>query len=206
MFLFGRNKLKIRSEEDEDRFKIFVGYYSIKQKDAFKEKVLEELIGDNLCLGVMDSKLFYCGPQEESKITFIEMVKHLEFTRIPYKKIEIKKIPEVSMFGLTVKKGSKKTDKDYVYGFVVNKDNFKLIEEHVKVNKLNIYYFIDRTGLAEEALFKKLEENYEDIDEMGKDFYYQIFDNNFMNQLVISSEIERSEEIKEIVDKCYSEL
>lgn len=206
MFLFDKNKLKIRSEEDEDRFKTFVEYYRIKQKDVFKENVLKELIGDNLCLGVMDSKLFYCGPQEESKSTFREMIRHLDLTKIPYKKIEIKKIPEVSMFGLTVKKGSKKTDKDYVYGFVVNKDNFKLIEEYVSVNKLNIYYFIDRTGIGEDALLQKLGENYEDLDEMGKDFYYQIFNNNFMNQLVILSAIELAEEIKGIVNKCYSEL
>lgn len=204
MFLFGRNKLKVRSEEDEDRFKTFVEYHGIKQKDVFKGNVVKELIGDNLCLGVMDSKLFYCGPQEESKITFREMIEHLDFTRISYKKIEIKKIPEVSMFGVTVKKGSKKTDKDYIFGFVVNKDNFKMIEEYV--NKLNIYYFIDKTGLDEEALLEKLKENYEDVDEMGKDFYCQIFDNNFMNQFVILSAIERVAEIKEIVNKCYSEL
>ena len=46
MFLFGRNKLKVRSEEDEDGVKTFVNYYGIKQKDTFKVKVLNELMGD----------------------------------------------------------------------------------------------------------------------------------------------------------------
>lgn len=201
MFLFDRNKLKIKSEEDEEGVKTFIEYYGIKQKDVFKVKVLKELIGDNFCLGVLDSRLLYFPTQEESEISFKEIIEHLYFTRVEYKKIEIKKIPEVSMFGVTIKKGSKKIDKDYIVGFVVNKDNFKRIEEYV--NKLNIYYFVDKTGLGEEALLQKLGENYEDVDRMGKDFYYQIFDNNFNGQLAILS---GNESVEEIVNKCYSEL
>ncbi len=204
MFLFGRNKLKVRSEEDEDRIKTFVEYYGIKQKDAFKVKVLNELIGDNLCLGVLDSKLLSFGTQEESKISFTEIIEHLDLTRVAYKKIEIKKIPEVSVCGVTIKKGAKKTDKDSIVGFVVNKDNFNRINAYV--NKLNLYYFIDKTGLDEEALLQKLVENYEDVDEMGKDFYCQIFNNNFNDQLLVLSGSEPAAEIKEIVNKCYSEL
>ena len=46
MFLFGRNKLKVRSEEDEesDRVKTFVEYYGVKQKDVFKVKVLNDYL------------------------------------------------------------------------------------------------------------------------------------------------------------------
>lgn len=108
------------------------------------------------------------------------------------------------MFGLTVKKGSKKIDREYIVGFVVNKDNLKRIEEHI--NKLNIYYFIEKTGLDEDVLFQKLLENYEDLDEMSKDFYYRIFDNNFGNHLVILSESEQALKIKEIINRCYSGL
>ena len=204
MFLFCRNKLKVRSEEDEDRIKTFVEYYGIKQKDTFKVKVLNELIGDNLCLGVLDSKLLSFGTQEESKISFTEIIKHLDFTSVAYKKIEIKKIPEVSVCGVTIKKGAKKTDKDSIVGFVVNKDNFNRINEYV--NKLNLYYFIDKTGLDEEALLQKFEENYEDVDEMRKDFYCQIFNNNYIDQFVVLSGSEPAAEIKEIVNKCCSEL
>lgn len=204
MFLFGRNKLKVRSEEDDDCFRTFVEYYGIKQKDTFKVKVLNELIGDNLCLGVLDSKLLSFGNQEESKISCIKIIEHLDFTRVSYKKIEIKKIPEVSVCGVTIKKGAKKTDKDYIVGFVVNKDNLNRINEYV--NKLNLYYFIDKTGLDEEALLQKLRENYEDLDEMGKDFYCQIFNNNFNDKLLVLSGSEPAAEIKEIVNKCYSEL
>ena len=204
MFLFGRNKLKVRSEKDEDRIKTFIEYYGIKQKALFKVKVLKELIGDNFCLGVLDSKLLYFGIQEESKVSFKEIIEYLDFTRVAYKKFEIKKIPELSMFGVTIKKGAEKTDKDYIVGFVVNKDNFKRIEEYV--NKLNMYYFIDITGLGEEALLQKLVENYKDVDEMGNNFYCQIFNNNFNNQLAILSGSEQATEIKEIVNKCYSEL
>lgn len=204
MFLIGRNKLKVRSEEDEGGSKTFIEYYGIKQKNDFKVKVLKELIGENLCLVVMDSKLLYCESQKELQITFKKLIEHLDFAGVAYKKNEIKKIPEVAMFGVTIKKGSKKTEKDYIVGFVVDKDNFKMIEEYV--NKLNIYYFIDKTGVAEEALLQKLEENYEDVDEIGKDFYCQVFDNVFINQLVISSGIEPATEIKEMVNKCYSGL
>ena len=204
MFLFCRNKLKVRSEEDEDGVKTFVNYYGIKQKDTFKVKVLNELIGENLCLVVLDSKLVSFGTQEESKISIPEIIEHLDSTKVAYKKIEIKKIPEVSVWGVTIKKGAKKSDRDYIVGVVVNKDNFNNIYEYV--NKLNIYYFIDKTGLDEEALLKKLEENYEDVDEMRKDFYCQIFSNNFTDQLVVLSGNEPAAEIKEIVNKCCSEL
>jgi len=204
MFLFCRNNLKVRSEEDEGGVKTFVNYYGIKQKDTFKVKALKELIGENLCLVVLDSKLVSFGNQEESKVSITEIIEHLDFTKVAYKNIEIKKIPEVSVWGVTIKKGAKKIDRDYIVGFVVNKDNFKNIYEYV--NKLNIYYFIDKNGLDEEALLKKLEENYEDIDEMRKDFYCQIFNNNFNSQMVVLSESEPAEKIKEIVKKCYSEL
>ena len=108
------------------------------------------------------------------------------------------------MFGLTVKKGSDKKHKDYIIGFVVNKDNFNMIEKYI--NNLNMYYFIDNTGFSEEELFQNLGENYEDLDEIGKDFYLEIFDNTFINKLVISSKIELATEIKEIANKCFSEL
>ena len=204
MFLFGRNKLKVKSEEDEDGVKTFVNYSGIKQKDTFKVKVLNELIGDDFCLGVLDSKLLSFKTQEESKILITEIIKHLDFTKVAYKKIEIKKIPEVSVCGVTIKKGAKKTDKDYIVGFVINKDNLKSIDEYI--NKINLYYFIDKTGLNEEALLQKLGENYEDVDEMKKDFYCQIFNNNYIEQLVVLSGSEPAAEIKEIVNKCHSEL
>lgn len=204
MFLFGGKKLKVKSEEHEDGGKIFVEYYGIKQKDVFKVKVLNELVGDNLCLGVLDSRLSSFAIQEESPITFTEIIEYFDSANISYKKIEIKKIPEISMFGVTIKKGSKKTDKDYVIGFILNKDNINIIEEHV--NKFNVYYFIDRTGLNEDELLQELEKNYEEIDEMGKDFYCRIFNNNFSGQLVISSGNVPAAEIEEIVNKCYSDL
>lgn len=204
MFLFGRNKLKVRSEEDEDGVKIFVNYYGIKQKDTFKVKVLNELIGENLCLVVLDSKLLSFKTQEEFPISITEIIEHLDSTKVAYRKIEIKKIPEVSVWGVTIKKGAKKTDKDYIIGIIVNKDNFKNIYEYV--NKLNLYYFIDKTDLNEEDLLQKLGENYEDIDEMRKDFYCQIFNNNFTDNMVVLSESEPAEKIKEIVNKCHSEL
>ena len=204
MFLFGRNKLKVRSEEDEDGVKTFVNYSGIKQKYTFKVKVLNELIGDNFCLGILDSKLLSFKTQEKFPISIAEIIEHLDFTRAAYKKIETKKIPEVSVCGVTIKKGAKKTDRDYNVGFVINKDNLKMLDEYV--NKLNLYYFIDKTGLDEEDLLQKFEENYEDVDEMRKDFYCQIFNNNYIEQLVVLSRSEPAAEIKEIVNKCCSEL
>lgn len=204
MFLFGKNKLKIKSKEHEGRSKIFIEYYDIKEKEAFKEKVLKALIGDNLCLGVISSKLLYLEKDKNSKETFDEIIDKLESAKIAYKKIETRKNSEVAMFGLTVKKGSDKKHKDYIIGFVVNKDNFNMIEKYI--NNLNIYYFIDNTNLSDEELFQNLGENYEDLDEIGKDFYLEIFDNSFINKLVISSKIELATEIKEIANKCYLEL
>ena len=204
MFLFGKNKLKIKSKEHQGRSKTFIEYYDIKEKDAFKVKVLNELIGNNLCLGVISSKLLYLDKQKDSKETFDEIIDKLESAKIAYKKIEMRKNSEVAMFGLTVKKGSDKKHKDYIIGLVVNKDNFNNIEKYI--NNLNRYYFIDNTGLSEQDLLQNLGENYEDLDEIGKDFYLEIFDNTFINKLVISSKIELATEIKEIANKCYSEL
>lgn len=198
MFLFSRNKLKVRSEKDEDGVKTFVNYSGIKQKDTFKVKVLNELIGENFCLGVLDSKLVSFKTQEEFRVSIAEIIEHLDSTRVAYKKIETKKIPEVSVWGVTIKKGAKKTDKDYMIGFVINKHNIKRIDEYV--NKFNLYYFIDKTGLDEEALLQKFEENYEDVDDMRKDFYCQIFNNNYIDQFVVLSRSEAAAEVKEIVN------
>lgn len=204
MFLFGKNKLKIKSKEHEGMSKTFIEYYDIKEKDTFKVKVLNELIGNNICLGVISSKLLYLDKHKDSKETFEEIIDKLTSAKIAYKKIEMRKNSEVAMFGLTVKKGSEKKHKDYIVGFVVNKDNFNIIEKYI--NNLNMYYFIDNTGFSEEDLFQNLEENYEDLDEIGKDFHLEIFDNTFINKLVISSKNELVTEIKEIANKCYSEL
>lgn len=204
MFLFGKNKLKIKSKEHEGMSKTFIEYYDIKEKDTFKVKVLNELIGNNICLGVISSKLLYLDKHKDSKETFEEIIDKLTSAKIAYKKIEMRKNSEVAMFGLTVKKGSEKKHKDYIVGFVVNKDNFNIIEKYI--NNLNMYYFIDNTGFREEDLFQNLEENYEDLDEIGKDFHLEIFDNTFINKLVISSKNELVTEIKEIANKCYSEL
>ena len=204
MFLFGKNKLKVKSKEIKGRSKTFIEYYDIKEKDTFKEKVLKELIGNNICLGVISSKLLYLDKTKDSKETFDEIIDKLELGKIDYKKIEMRKNSEVAMFGLTVKKGSDKKHKDYIIGFVINKENFSIIQNYI--NNLNIYYFIDNTGLSGEDLFQNLGENYEDLDEIGKDFYLEIFDNTFINKLVVSSKIELATGIKEIANKCYSEL
>ncbi|WP_297424988.1 hypothetical protein [Clostridium sp.] len=199
---FGKKKLRVRSEEDEDRVKTFIEYYGLKQKDEFKVKVLSELIGNDLCMVVVDSRLLYSGNQGRPQVTFREIIEYLDSAKILYKKIEIKKIPEVTMFGVTIKKGSEKTDKDYIVGFTLNRDNLKKIEG--VVSKFNTYYFIDKSG-QEEVLLKKLENNYEYVDEMSKEFYCQIFDNNFTDQLVILSGCESATEIKEIINSCYSD-
>lgn len=203
MFLFNKNKLKVRSEEDKDEVKVFIEYHRIEQKDVFKANILKELIGDKLCLGILDSRLLFFEIQEE-KISVEEIIEYLDFSKVVYKKFEIRKIPEVNVAGITIKKGTMKTDKDHIIGFLINKDNLKKIDKYA--NKLNIYYFIDKNGLDEDGMLNKLGENYEDVNELGKDFCYQIFDNNFNYQLVISSQSESSEKIKEIVDKCYSQL
>lgn len=201
MFLFNKNKLKVRSEEDKDEVKVFIEYHRIENKCVFKSNILKELIGDNLCLCVLDSRLLFFEIQEE-KISFEEIIEYLDFSKVSYKKFEIKKIPEVNVAGITIKKGTKKTDKDQIIGFIIDKNNFNKIEKYA--NALNIYYFIDKNGLDEEGMLKKLGENYEDTNELGEDFYYQIFDNNVSYQLVISSKNESSVKIKEIIDKYYS--
>ncbi|BCZ45767.1 hypothetical protein psyc5s11_18340 [Clostridium gelidum] len=80
MFLFGRNKLKVRSEEDEDGVKTFVNYSGIQQKDTFKVKVLNELIGDGFCLGILDSKLLSFKTQEKLPISIAGIIEHFNFT------------------------------------------------------------------------------------------------------------------------------
>jgi hypothetical protein len=77
MFLFGKNKLKIKSKEHEGMSKTFIEYYDIKEKDTFKVKVLNELIGNNICLGVISSKLLYLDKHKDSKETFEEIIDKL---------------------------------------------------------------------------------------------------------------------------------
>jgi hypothetical protein len=197
MKFFNKRVLKLKSEVKDTKYSYYIDYSGLKESETFKSRLLKELIGSNLCLIVMNTKMFYKKREENYQSIGNELISLLEESDIIYKKITYKKSDEATILGLKMKVEVGEKQRDYALGFVIKGDNLEKLMPLIL--RYNLYYCIDKSGSSDVELISRFQDNHDDIEELKQYFAYSIFDNNFASQIAVVSQIEASEVIRNII-------
>ncbi|WP_139905187.1 hypothetical protein [Clostridium thermarum] len=199
MKFFKKSILKLRSEIKEGKYNYYIDYSRLKEAEILKKRLLMEFIGDNLCLIVMNTKMFYKKADVDYQSIGDELIALLEESDISYKKITYKKSDEATILGLKMKVKVSEKQRDYALGFVVVWDNLEKLMSLISQD--NMYYCIDKSGESAAELINRFQNKHDDTEELKQSFAFSIFDNNFAGQLAIVSENEVSDTIKKILSE-----
>lgn len=185
MKFFNKNSVKIRKEVKEGRFNYYIDYSRLKEMLTFKRKLLSTFIGDDKCLGVINTKMFYKKPQDDYQAVLGEIIDSLEKLNITYKKILYKKSGEDTVFGIKVKVDVSEKQRDFALGFVTDHENLERLM--TIIGKYNLYICINNSHRMEEELIESFEEKYDEMESLSQYFSRCVFVNSAIGQLTIFS-------------------
>ena len=194
MKFFNSNKLKLRSEVVEDGVKFYIDYNKYNESSNFKLNLFRELMGNNPCLGIIDTKLLY----KSNTISKIEITDQLEALlnkfSIKYKKVTSRNTASTSILGLTIQMNEKKKANDYIMGFVITGENIENMGSIM--DSYNAHYYILDSKMDEDELLNEVNNDYEE-----QKFIYDIYIDNFVRNLAVYSRNKDSHIVSDIVDK-----
>jgi hypothetical protein len=197
MGIFTKHKLKIRRKTALDVTKINIDYYKIKEVERLKTSLLKDLMGNNLCLAIIDSRLQY----KEMDSSIDDLVASLEKANILYRKKIVKEDETKKVLGISMKVSSSTKAKRYILGALFSQDNINNIEKIIKA--YNIYYYFDFNNLHGEDLLDKIEFYFEDEEELFINFGLSVFDSNAFNNMNIKVNREYYSHANEVVENQY---
>lgn len=192
---FNSEKLKVKSEASDKSTKFSIDYYKIKDKDGFKLKIISDLIGNDLCLAILDTKLQY----SEAKQSVEEFVSILEQLQVPYKKIVIKGEENLKVLGIVMKAPGGKRIIGNIVGFVIKAE--KLNELNVILDSYNIYFCIDGKCNKYEELLDCLQKYYEDGEESMEGYQITVFNSNAFNKMTIKTSCNKVEYVNGVINQ-----
>ena len=198
MSFFNPQKKKITGEIKGDMVAFNIKYYKSKAPQKYKSELLSKIIGNTPCLAVMNTKFMY----SEQKNSFIsgqqQLLNGLNSFEIRHRRIPIKRKEEMSIFGLPVKHGDVKLYQDYVIGLIVESNNIEAIEKVAA--QYGLYYFIDCGTGSSDELLDRFEASFDDEEKLKTQFRYFIFDDKFMENMVVYCKTEDASSISSILD------
>lgn len=198
MSFFSLKKQKITREIKEDMVAFNIRYYKSKSPKKYKAELFSKIIGTTSCLAVINTKFMY----QEQKNSFSrgqqELLNRLNSFEISYRRISVKRKNKMCIFGLSIKQGDVKLYQDYVIGLIVESNNFEAIEK--VVDTYSLYYYIDCGACSTDELLDRFEASFDDEEKLKTQFRYFIFDDNFMENMVIYCKKDNVSNISSILD------
>lgn len=195
MNLFNISKLKIESEIIESITKYNIDYYKIKEAEKLKVSIFRDIMGNNLCLAIIDSKLQY----KEVNGSIDELIANLETLNISYRKKMVKEDENIKILGISMKVSSETKTKRYILGFVFSIECIDKIKEITK--DYNIYNYMDFSNTDSDELLNRIEIYYEDEEELFIQFGLSVFDSKAFNNLSIKVSPKYFQLVNEIIDR-----
>lgn len=161
-----------------------IKYNKAKVPEEYKGLLLGRIIGDSAALAFLNTQYMY----KEQKFKFLErqqeLFEKLNSIGIDYKRISIERESEVSIFGLTVRQKETKYYQDYLYGLIIDSSN---VARFIKLSgEYNLHYFFGCDTTDHQKMLDLFEACHNDTERLKAQFMYSIFDDNFMQNLVIS--------------------
>ena len=180
---FFNSKPKIIKAVKGEMVTFNIRYYRSKAPDKYKAELLNSLFADAPALAVINTSFMY----KEQKKSFwndqVKLLEQLDSAGINYRRISVTRKEETSIFGLNVRPGEASTYQDYVIGLVVDPG---IIEAVVKlVGSYSLYYYFDCGTDNSEEILDKFEADYDNNEKLKAQFQYYIFDDNFMENMVV---------------------
>lgn len=198
MGLFRNKVIKIREEENEVNKKIaYIDYHKLKPPTDFLSGIIQDLIGNNQCFGIVDTSLAY----HEMNIADTREKLHqlLEKQNIKYREIEIKSDYTTRLMGVPIKHDNKKSISYKIGMLLTSSDIVSLLSG----NKLNVQFFIGRKddNQISEELLHRFETARGDMEIIEDSFALQVYVDNFLSILRISYIKDNAEAVKCIMEK-----
>jgi len=190
--LFNREKIIIKKDKTADCFKYFVEFSRLKNKKEFTIKLITDIFQDGLILGVIDTGLMYSTSRIGNEKLSVSLKELCDKYSIEYKVIKTKKEAK-GIFGTKVKIGDNEKEYDYIFGLILDR---KKIENLSGIfNEYNAGFFSVKNLNVLESF---------DLDYQDKEFDLNIFNDNYMSRMAISSKT--SIDVEAVLDKVREEF
>lgn len=195
MSIFNKNKLKIKKETADGITKINIDYYKIGEPEMLKASLLKELMGENLCLAIIDSKLQY----KDLINSIDDLIISLESSNILYRKKLVKEDETVKVLGISMKVSGSTKAKRHILGMVISRGNIDKLEELIRA--YNTYYYFAPNNFQSDELLDKVETYFEDEEEVFNSFGLSAFDSTAFNNMNINLDSKYYNYVDEILKK-----
>lgn len=200
MGLFNQ-RINIKKEFTEEGVTIYVDYHKRKNPRAYCDQLVQELVGSNACLVVIDTGLSYQRPELNSDEMNRHLFAALDLMGVNYHKIMTQREEELSVFGIAVKTKQKKLIVNYLIGFILTPTELMLLE---KISDyFNLQYYILQHRKPDEMLeqFKQL---HSDMGALNQLEDFNLYQDNFFHRLRIHQRLEEGKQLEVLLQR-YTE-
>ncbi|ERI94769.1 hypothetical protein HMPREF1982_00694 [Clostridiales bacterium oral taxon 876 str. F0540] len=198
MKFFSKSRLKLRKEIINESVKFYVDYSNLKDKTEFKNRLFTNLINEESCIIVIDSKLQQNDSNQEKLSD--ELEDYLSKNSITYEKAEDKGSESVSVLGVSIKLDSKNRPKNYIIAFKISAKVLNKARDFI--NNYNTRFYIGFTNEDIESLDSIIKIYKSDEVILDEKFKCSIFDNNLLESMVVLSESVYSDKVKNIIEQA----
>jgi len=194
MGIFNNSKLKVKIKNINDIINLSINYNKIKNIEEFKVSLLGKLIGNNLCLAIIDSKLQF----KEVNSSFEKLKASLEELNIPYEEKKIKEDETVKVLGISMKVSGSAKARRQMLGIIISTDNLNRIMEIIK--GYNTYYYFDLNKTEKNELLHKIELYFNDEEELFNNLGLSIFDGIAFQNMNINASTKYFNYVNDIIN------
>lgn len=161
-----------------------IKYNKVKTPEEYKVLLLGRIMEDSAALAYLNSRFMYKEQNSKFLERQQELFDKLNSLGIDYKRISVDRKSEYSIFGLTVRQSVDKYYQDYVYGLIIDSSN---AAQFMKLSgEYNLHYFFNRETTDHQKMLDLFEACHDDAEKLKAQFMYSVFDDSFVQNLVIS--------------------
>lgn len=193
MGIFNNSKLKVKIDSTNEVTNFNINYNKLKNIEEFKVSFLKNLLGNNLCLAIIDSKLQY----KELNNSLEKLKLSLEELRIPYEEKIIKEDESVKVLGIAMKVSSSTKAKRWILGIIISPDSLNRMMGIIK--DYNIYYYFNFSSTEQDELLQRTSDYLSDEEELFNNFGLSLFDGIAFQNMNIKASIKYVNNVKDII-------
>ncbi len=183
MRFFRKNTVSIKKVEKEDTLQYFIDYNHHKEPDVLWSDILTAFTKEKRCLLVIDTDRLYdrSSPNMENKINML--TNNLVLRQIPWHQIVTKKESDLTILGLKIQNQPKRIC--YQVGVAVIPEKIKELLELVR--DYTVFIFVYEGNFSNEMLIEQFIGAKGELDELSAGALIALYNDRFLNRLVISS-------------------
>lgn len=203
MGIFNNSKITIKKEIQNNETKIYVDYHKLKKPNDYKSRLIKDLIGENNCLVVIDTKLVYINKSKNVDNQVNVLMEFLDDNSINYRKMITKRDNNFSLLGVPIKMGNSPQKTDYIIGFVISSGEIDKIKSIT--DKFNAIIYIVSDDISIDEPLNIFYTARGDMEELNNKYPYNIYNDNFFYITRICSDNEKVKSIEDIINRMETD-